>query len=167
MSTDTEIHANPAFRRLLRARRVHQILFYVTLVAVLAVLVPFMVDQQHWREFVAFGIAVINSCGQLYWFRAQRMALDDISADPEVRRRATLLGQPLGGDPLPAAPALMPLTFPSHAAAVLPLKLWRPVRLDGVALVIGSTTPDLPYALSPWITSTRTLGGPCCGSACR
>lgn len=46
----------------------------------------------------------------------------------------------------------MPLTFPSHAAAVLPLKLLQPSRLDGVALVIGSTTPDLPYAFSPWIT---------------
>lgn len=39
----------------------------------------------------------------------------------------------------------MPLTFPSHAAAVLPLKLWRPRRFDGVALVLGSTSPDLLY----------------------
>ena len=45
----------------------------------------------------------------------------------------------------------MPLTFPSHAAAVLPLKLWRPDRFDGVALVIGSTLPDLPYAVSPYV----------------
>ncbi|GIJ54890.1 DUF4184 family protein [Virgisporangium aurantiacum] len=41
----------------------------------------------------------------------------------------------------------MPATFPSHAAAVLPLKLWRPDRFDGVALVIGAAAPDLPYAL--------------------
>ncbi|MDG6103133.1 DUF4184 family protein [Dactylosporangium aurantiacum] len=41
----------------------------------------------------------------------------------------------------------MPATFPSHAAAVLPLKLWRPAWFDGVALVIGSAAPDLPYAL--------------------
>ncbi len=33
----------------------------------------------------------------------------------------------------------MPLTFPSHALAVLPLKLRWPLRLDGVALVVGST----------------------------
>ena len=44
----------------------------------------------------------------------------------------------------------MPLTFPSHAAAVLPLKLSR-MRLDGVALVVGSAVPDLPYAVQPWI----------------
>jgi hypothetical protein len=41
----------------------------------------------------------------------------------------------------------MPLTFPSHAAAVLPLKRWRPRWFDGVALVIGSASPDLAYAL--------------------
>ena len=41
----------------------------------------------------------------------------------------------------------MPLTFPSHAAAVLPLKYWRPRWFDGVALVIGSASPDLAYAL--------------------
>src|SRR5689334_2229609 len=45
----------------------------------------------------------------------------------------------------------MPLTFPSHAAAVLPLKAWRPDRWDGTALVIGSTAPDLPYALAPYV----------------
>ncbi|MET7424992.1 DUF4184 family protein [Dactylosporangium sp. NPDC005555] len=41
----------------------------------------------------------------------------------------------------------MPLTFPSHPAAVLPLKVWRPRWFDGVALVAGSTAPDLAYAL--------------------
>jgi len=41
----------------------------------------------------------------------------------------------------------MPLTFPSHAAAVLPLKAWRPRRFDGVALVVGSAAPDVPYVL--------------------
>ncbi len=45
----------------------------------------------------------------------------------------------------------MPLTFPSHAAAVLPLKLWRPTWFDGVALVVGSTAPDLPYALGGYV----------------
>jgi hypothetical protein len=39
----------------------------------------------------------------------------------------------------------MPATFPSHAAAVLPLKLWKPEWFDGVALVIGAAAPDLPY----------------------
>ena len=42
----------------------------------------------------------------------------------------------------------MPATFPSHAAAVLPVKLWRPAWFDGVALVIGSTAPDLGYPLA-------------------
>jgi Domain of unknown function (DUF4184) len=41
----------------------------------------------------------------------------------------------------------MPATFPSHAAAVLPLKLWRPRWFDGVALVVGSMAPDLGYPL--------------------
>ncbi|MDX5568817.1 DUF4184 family protein [Streptomyces sp. ID05-04B] len=40
----------------------------------------------------------------------------------------------------------MPLTFPPHAAAVMPLKLSRPRWFDGVALVVGSAAPDLPYA---------------------
>ncbi len=40
----------------------------------------------------------------------------------------------------------MPLTFPSHAAAVLPLLHLRGVqRLPASALVIGSTLPDLVY----------------------
>ncbi len=42
----------------------------------------------------------------------------------------------------------MPATFPSHAAVVLPLKMWRPRWFDGVALVVGSTSPDLLYAVS-------------------
>lgn len=41
----------------------------------------------------------------------------------------------------------MPATFPSHLAAVLPLKLWRPAWFDGVALAVGSMAPDLAYAL--------------------
>jgi hypothetical protein len=45
----------------------------------------------------------------------------------------------------------VPATFPSHAGAVLPLKLWRPRWFDGVALVVGAALPDLVY-----------LGG-CCG----
>ncbi|MGI5242602.1 DUF4184 family protein [Dactylosporangium sp. CA-139066] len=45
----------------------------------------------------------------------------------------------------------MPLTFPSHAAAVLPLKFARRRWFDGVALVIGSAAPDFPYSLSPYL----------------
>ncbi len=41
----------------------------------------------------------------------------------------------------------MPATFPSHAAAVLPLKLWRPRWFDGIALVAGSAAPDAGYLL--------------------
>jgi hypothetical protein len=50
----------------------------------------------------------------------------------------------------------MPATFPSHAAAVLPLKLWRPRRFDGVALVTGSAAPDLYYALTGFIVVPPT-----------
>ncbi|MDG6106677.1 DUF4184 family protein [Dactylosporangium aurantiacum] len=41
----------------------------------------------------------------------------------------------------------MPLTFPTHPAAVLPLKLWRPRWFDEIALVIGAMAPDLAYTL--------------------
>ncbi len=41
----------------------------------------------------------------------------------------------------------MPVTFPSHTAAVLPLFRWAP-RLPPLALVIGSAAPDLSYALN-------------------
>lgn len=54
----------------------------------------------------------------------------------------------------------MPLTFPSHAAAVMPLKMWRPHWFDGVALVVGSTAPDLPYAVgAPLLTYGHTWAG--------
>lgn len=39
----------------------------------------------------------------------------------------------------------MPLTFPSHLAPVLPLKLWRPRWFDGVALTTGAVAPDVGY----------------------
>ena len=55
----------------------------------------------------------------------------------------------------------MPATFPSHAAAVLPLKLWRPAWFDGVALVVGSAAPDLAYPLVGLVSlpETHTLAG--------
>ena len=42
----------------------------------------------------------------------------------------------------------MPLTVPSHGGLVAPLLLVDRGRLDGVALVVGATAPDLPYAWS-------------------
>ena len=54
----------------------------------------------------------------------------------------------------------MPLTFPSHAAIVLPLKMRWPRRFDGVALAVGSAAPDLPYALGkPLLTYGHTWEG--------
>ena len=45
----------------------------------------------------------------------------------------------------------MPLTFPSHAAAILPLRLLPGVRrLPTSALVIGSTAPDLTYLIGTY-----------------
>ena len=41
----------------------------------------------------------------------------------------------------------VPLPFPTHPVAVLPLKRWRPRWFNGVALVLGSMAPDLAYAL--------------------
>lgn len=57
----------------------------------------------------------------------------------------------------------MPLTFPTHPVAVLPLKLWRPGWFDGLALVLGSMAPDLAYVLDGsglpvWPFSHELLG---------
>jgi hypothetical protein len=41
----------------------------------------------------------------------------------------------------------VPLTFPSHPVAAMPIKLWRPGWSDGVALVLGSMAPDFAYVL--------------------
>ncbi|MFG2056112.1 DUF4184 family protein [Micromonospora sp. NPDC048930] len=57
----------------------------------------------------------------------------------------------------------MPLTFPSHLAPVLPLKLWRPRWFDGVALATGAVAPDVGYLFTGTAWSlgarTHTLGG--------
>ncbi len=50
----------------------------------------------------------------------------------------------------------MPATFPPHAAAVLPLKLWRPRWFDGVALVAGSAAPDAAYLLAGIVSLPET-----------
>lgn len=42
----------------------------------------------------------------------------------------------------------MPLTYLSHQAAVLPLKMWRPTWFDGTALVFGSMAPDWAYVFN-------------------
>lgn len=54
----------------------------------------------------------------------------------------------------------MPATFPSHAAGALPLKLWRPRRFDGVALVAGSAAPDAYYALNGYLAVPPTHNPP-------
>jgi hypothetical protein len=53
----------------------------------------------------------------------------------------------------------MPLTFPSHQCAVLPVKLRWPRRVDGVALFVGSAAPDLIYPFDgiPWALPTHSL----------
>jgi hypothetical protein len=55
----------------------------------------------------------------------------------------------------------VPATFPSHAAAVLPVKLRWPRRFDGVALVAGSAAPDMYYALNGFLVvpPTHNLAG--------
>ncbi|MEU9515166.1 DUF4184 family protein [Micromonospora sp. NPDC048169] len=57
----------------------------------------------------------------------------------------------------------MPLTFPSHLAPVLPLKLWRPGWFDGVALCTGAVAPDVAYLFTGTRLAlgmrTHTLGG--------
>ncbi|MQY23687.1 DUF4184 family protein [Nocardia macrotermitis] len=50
----------------------------------------------------------------------------------------------------------MPLTFPSHSLAVLPLKLRWPRRWDGVALVVGSAVPDASYPVAGFFSMPET-----------
>ena len=50
----------------------------------------------------------------------------------------------------------MPATFPSHPAAVLPLKLWRPRWFDGVALVVGAAAPDAAYPVVGLVSLPET-----------
>ncbi|MGF6887738.1 hypothetical protein ABIA39_006157 [Nocardia sp. GAS34] len=50
----------------------------------------------------------------------------------------------------------MPLTFPSHALPVLPLKIRWPHRLDGVALVVGSAVPDASYPVAGFFSMPET-----------
>jgi hypothetical protein len=57
----------------------------------------------------------------------------------------------------------MPATFPSHPGFVLPLKAWRPRWFDGVALAVGSASPDIAYLLDGsgwpvWPLSHEPLG---------
>lgn len=50
----------------------------------------------------------------------------------------------------------MPLIVPSHQAAVLPFKLWRPAAFSGLGLVLGSVAPDLEFILRldrDWLVS--------------
>ena len=42
----------------------------------------------------------------------------------------------------------MPATIPSHQAAVLGFKLWKPHRFDGMALVVGAAAPDAAYVVT-------------------
>lgn len=44
----------------------------------------------------------------------------------------------------------MPVTVPAHQAVAV-VKLRWPRGFDGVALVVGSVSPDLAYAFIPWI----------------
>jgi hypothetical protein len=41
----------------------------------------------------------------------------------------------------------MPWIVPAHQAPVLPLKRWRPAWFSGLALALGSVTPDLVFIL--------------------
>jgi hypothetical protein len=57
----------------------------------------------------------------------------------------------------------MPSTLPSHPAAVLGLKLWRPRIFDGVALTAGAASPDVAYlidgsGLPVWPFSHQWIG---------
>jgi hypothetical protein len=50
----------------------------------------------------------------------------------------------------------VPLTFPSHQAVILPLKLWRPRWFDGVALCTGAAAPDVSYGFDGFGLTIRS-----------
>jgi hypothetical protein len=56
----------------------------------------------------------------------------------------------------PVACENVPLTFPSHQAVVLPLKLWRPRWFDGVALCTGAAAPDVSYGFDGFGVTIRS-----------
>ena len=45
----------------------------------------------------------------------------------------------------------MPVSFPAHQGIIGPVKLRWPDRVDGTALCISAASPDLAYALGPWL----------------
>ncbi len=51
------------------------------------------------------------------------------------------------GTGITVVPTPMPLTFPSHAAAVWPLHRVAPRVLPAAALIVGSCTPDFAYLI--------------------
>ena len=53
----------------------------------------------------------------------------------------------------------MPLTFPSHAAAVWPLHRLAPRVLPAAALIVGSCTPDFAYLIGFSGLFTHSLAG--------
>lgn len=53
----------------------------------------------------------------------------------------------------------MPLTFPSHAAAVWPLHWLAPRVLPAAALIVGSCTPDFAYLIGFSGLFTHSLAG--------
>jgi hypothetical protein len=53
----------------------------------------------------------------------------------------------------------VPLTFPSHAAAVIPLHRLAPRLLLPTALVVGSCVPDLAYLLHVSAVFTHSFKG--------
>lgn len=45
------------------------------------------------------------------------------------------------------------MTFPAHQGLIVPVKLKWPNAIDGTALCIGAATPDVAYALGPWLNA--------------
>ncbi|MEL6189445.1 MAG: DUF4184 family protein [Myxococcota bacterium] len=55
----------------------------------------------------------------------------------------------------------MPLTYPAHQALVLPLKARWPQRFDGLALMVGASSPDLLFAAGgDWMFAHTPVGLP-------
>src|SRR4051812_1473819 len=75
--------------------------------------------------------------------------------------RTTILNTSIGVDQAGARYLCcpMPLTFPAHAAAVLPMLKQRRLRAPTTAWVVGSCAPDLSYLLGSHGPAAHSLRG--------
>jgi hypothetical protein len=89
--TDDEIRASPAFPRLVRTFQLGNRIFWAGLPFFAAFSIYGATQRAAWALVVSLLLAVGNTGGQLYAFRAERQPLSEISGSPAVQARAKKL----------------------------------------------------------------------------